>query len=81
MGWACEALAAHVDELAARRESFVSEIRTLSERLDARERELLGRLLLERARGDAAHGLRLEERSWLRRVWRRADARSERSRS
>ena len=78
--WTREALEARVDELAARRDSFVPSIQRLSAMLDERERELLGRVLLERANREAVLGQGLarplERRSWVKRVWERSERRS-----
>ena len=78
--WTREALEARVDELATRRESFVPSIERLAEGLDERERELLGHVLLARANAEDAFsgGLaqRLEERSWLKRMWARSERRA-----
>ena len=79
-GWTREALEARVDELAARRDSFVPSIQRLSAVLDERERELLGRVLLERANREAVLGQGLaqplERRSWVKRVWEGSERRS-----
>jgi hypothetical protein len=69
-------LAARVDELAERRETFVADVERLADGLDAREREVLGEILLERAKADGvfadAFERRIRARGWLRRQWDRA---------
>jgi len=84
-GWTTEALALRVEELAAQRESFVPAVQRLAEELDERERELLGRLLLERANVEArrqgALDERLERRGWLGRTLRKAEDRAARLRA
>ena len=65
-------LAARVEELAGRRETFVADVRRLAGELDERER--LGDILLERAEQEGAFEARLRSRGWLRRQWDRAAA-------
>jgi len=83
--WTAEALASRVEELAVRRESFVSAVQRFAEELNESDRELLGRVLLERANTEAALGRalgdRLEPRGWLGRTLRRAEERAARLRS
>jgi hypothetical protein len=69
-------IAAQVDELAERRETFVADVRRLADELDPQEREILGEILLERAREDGvfaeAFERRVRARGWLRRQWEKA---------
>ena len=83
--WTRELLEARVEELAGERETFVVATQRLAERLDERERELLGRVLLERANREhveaATLSEQLQERSWLRRMWDKSEKRAERLRA
>jgi hypothetical protein len=69
-------IAARVDELAQRRETFVAEVRRFAAELDGGGRAVLGEILLERAdeEGVFADGFerRMRARGWLRRQWDRA---------
>ncbi len=75
-------LAARVDELAERRETFVADVRRLADGLDTGGRELLGEILLERAREDGAFAeafeARVRARGWFRRQWDKAGERERR---
>jgi hypothetical protein len=68
-----------VDALARERESFLAEIEKLAAGLDERERELLGEILLERAKEEGAFAEAFERRvgakGWFRRQWERAGGR------
>jgi alkylation response protein AidB-like acyl-CoA dehydrogenase len=78
-------IAARVDELADRRETFVSEVRRFAGELDRRERELLGEILLTRAKEDGAFAEalrgRARARGWLRRQWDRSGGGDRRNRT
>jgi hypothetical protein len=64
MQWTREALTARVDKLAAEHEGdeLVAAVRDFAEQLDDAERELLGRILLERA--PARRGVTADYPKW-----------------
>ena len=78
-GWTRVALAARVEALADAHAGaeLVDAVQRLANGLDRRERELLGAVLLERARRDGAFDAatvqRIEARGWLRRQWKAAE--------
>ena len=80
-GWSREALAARVDALAEAEsgQALVAAVQRLAAELGDDERELLGQVLLARARRegafDAAAADRIEARGWLRRQWEAAERR------
>ena len=80
-GWSREALAARVDALADAEsgQALVAAVQRFAAELGDDEREILGQVLLARARRegafDAAAVDRIEAGGWLRRQWEAAERR------